>query len=611
MSDFWLFITCLALYLAIPLWTVIKEERQRTANNERHAAHARAMARLQAKYNAVPLGHRHGKHEVIALGRLNDDNFYLVRTGEDTFTAYALIRFDGDGKVHRVQSAYARPDLSASTHLDIGKRNQEAITHPAVLVAGSSALPWHTEDLHGYRGEIATDVIFTFADRSLARVKPLVAKDIRDEDDRCRHEAVEADQRREQAIYERRQKLLGLECWDTDAASLNGVFKRFADGDTQHRDVIEARHNQMMANYNSELDKLNFHALPDDGRRMFLPVFLGIRVGSSYPVLDLEASYPQYGELVYICRNGPADAVPWREKAIQIDRYLGDRWTATELDGTRIKLSRLPSLPAKLPFEQRYLRHSQLFLGIDIAKAQPFYVPLTKMTHTLVCGQTGSGKSVGLNQLQRSLLHNLDDIAEIAACDLKGGVDLARFAGLSPKIKVVDSYADMHDLAERWVSIMKARFADMRAKGETNTTGGYRILIVDEFSEIGGYEPTKEEKPRHNKLIANLALLAQQGRAAGIRMILQTQAPTADYLPTMIMKNLATIMCYRMNSRQNISAVFAGYGDSLPADPASFKAGEYLLANGATGELAHIRTTACHEHDIEALKACLPPAHAA
>jgi len=564
---------------------------------------------------AIDVGTQKGNHIVVAKGPLNSGITYILCRGVSGDNAdYLLLLHDRFGAVVEVKSARNHLILEKRLHLPIGFHAHEHIVYPASNTDRTWSPGWidYTKtvklDQNPYRDpEPTVELLFRLTEERQKQRDAL--------EDSLNLERVSAEVRAplsEPVINSTPSPHWSdQERWLFDHGKFSGVFERWKTASEEHRNGIRDRLADLSVNHDASLNRVDFHALPDDGRLMCLPLYLGIKVGGRHPLLDFDSSDPDAGRLVYISRYGPADAGPWRERAQQIGRYLGGRWAVRELDGTRIELMRLPELPTIIPFERRYLRSGSVFCGIDMMTTSPIHIPLAKMTHMLVCGQTGSGKSVGLNQLQRSLLHNIDNIAEIAACDLKGGVDLARFAGLSPKIKFVDSYADMHELAERWVGIMKARFAEMRAKGETNTTSNYRILIVDEFSEIGGYEPTKEEKPRHNKLIANLALLAQQGRAAGIRLILQTQAPTADHLPTTIMKNLPSVMCYRMNSRQNISAVFLGYGDNLPADPAAFKAGEYLFANGATGELTHVRTTACHEHDVEALKACLPPSIAA
>lgn len=269
-----------------------------------------------------------------------------------------------------------------------------------------------------------------------------------------------------------------------DLSNLANVLGRWRTGCPTRRETIESSYAQTLDAHEREDRPIDFHALPFEGWVMFLPAFLDLKVGGSHPRYDFVRSNPPAGEFVFISHRGPADPVRWQPMLPLINRYLGDTWKVDVLDGTSIVLSRRPELPALIHFTPSLLRKGEVLFGFDQLTGHPYYVPLARLTHVLVGGQSGVGKSVLLNQCLRSLLFNLDLIDELVLVDLKGGVELSRYKALSPKIRFIKTYDELPALAEDLVATMYQRLDTLEQNGELQVKTGFRIVIIDEFAAI-------------------------------------------------------------------------------------------------------------------------------
>lgn len=394
-----------------------------------------------------------------------------------------------------------------------------------------------------------------------------------------------------------------------DYSHLDGVLARWKTGCALRRQFIHDHFIATLRNHESDERRIDFHSLPFEGKLIYLPAFLDIKVGGSIPRYDFARSNPASHEFVYVTHHGPADAARWRALLPLANRYLGDAWKVEPLDGTSLVLSKMPVLPNIIPFAHNLLRKGEVLFGFDQMTAAPYYVPLAKLTHVLVGGQSGVGKSVLLNQCLRSLLFNLDLIDELVLVDLKGGVELSRYKALSPKIRFIKSYDDLPELAENLVTTMYERLDDLEQRGELAVRNGFRIVIIDEFAAIQQRTfKGKEDKERHQALLANLNLLSQQARAAGIKLWAQLQKPTADNMDTSFRTNLQSVLCFFMPVKANAASMF-GELEGLPADPTLLGKGEFVFRDDAQNRTVLLKSAFCDEQDIDGLRAAVHPDH--
>ncbi|MDH2924048.1 DNA translocase FtsK [Nicoletella semolina] len=216
-------------------------------------------------------------------------------------------------------------------------------------------------------------------------------------------------------------------------------------------------------------------------------------------------------------------------------------------------------------------------LGKDIS-GQPIVVDMAKMPHLLVAGQTGGGKSVGVNTMILSLLFKLTP-------------EQVRFIMIDPKVVELSIYNDIPHLltpvvtdmkkaenALRWaVEEMERRYQLVSYVQVRNIEGynakleqaeamnmpiknpywkpsdsmdldapalqkmSYIVLIVDEFADLMMSAGKRVEE--------HIMRIAQKARAVGIHLILATQRPSTDVITGVIKANIPSRIAFTVASQ--------------------------------------------------------------
>lgn len=182
---------------------------------------------------------------------------------------------------------------------------------------------------------------------------------------------------------------------------------------------------------------------------------------------------------------------------------------------------------------------------------------MQKLTHLLVAGTTGSGKSVCLNSIILSIIYKASpEDVKIVLIDPKR-VEFSNYEALPhlvmPKI-VCDTQKAINTLA--WaVDEMERRFeilglARVKNIDEFNQTqdvldGKIRkmpfiVIIVDELADL----MMTGKKEVEDKIVR----LAQKARAAGIHLILATQRPSTDVVTGLIKSNFPSRISFSVAS---------------------------------------------------------------
>lgn len=356
---------------------------------------------------------------------------------------------------------------------------------------------------------------------------------------------------------------------------LAGSVALHARTDPETRRMIEGRYLDLLRNMHEapapgiKPYRVDFDALPPEARPYLLAPYLGLVVGNSFPRLCLKRSAPERGRLTFVVSGGPVDLTDWRPHLSAVDAWLGGNWTIENHTATTVSLIRRDPLPDIIPFDPAMLKAGHLFLGIDVETRKPFHVPLSEMTHTLVCGTTGMGKSNGLHVLVRSLLHNIDHFTAVHLVCGKGGVAFRRYTGIHPKVKTYSEPEELWQLTQELVAEMKTRNARMAREGRENTHDGFIALVIDEFGAFNTSDTADRKSAKykaHEAFMANMMHLGKRGRSTGIRLVLTVQEPTERDISTGIKSVLPTVMAYRLPMVQHATSVF-GELQGLPMDP--------------------------------------------
>ena len=147
--------------------------------------------------------------------------------------------------------------------------------------------------------------------------------------------------------------------------------------------------------------------------------------------------------------------------------------------------------------------------------------------HTLVAGATGSGKSGILSAIVASFAPRPD--VALLAIDLKR----VEVAAIRPRCsRVADTLPEAHALLTWLVQEMERRWLSMARDGVRSWSALKIVLIIDEFAAVAAVDPLQpDQKQAASEATQRLGLvdaIAARGRAAGIELLICTQAPAAE-----------------------------------------------------------------------------------
>ena len=195
-------------------------------------------------------------------------------------------------------------------------------------------------------------------------------------------------------------------------------------------------------------------------------------------------------------------------------------------------------------------------LGKDIT-GEAKVCDLRKLTHMLVAGTTGSGKSVCLNALIVSMMYKAspEDLRFILVDPKR--VEFAIFNGM-PHLMLPDVISEpekalnalnwcIKEMERRYGIIEEARVKNLKEYNETtDVLNGTKpklpliVVIVDELADLMMYNKREVEE--------KILKLAQKSRAAGIHLVLATQRPSVDVITGTIKGNLPSRIAFAVTS---------------------------------------------------------------
>jgi len=215
-----------------------------------------------------------------------------------------------------------------------------------------------------------------------------------------------------------------------------------------------------------------------------------------------------------------------------------------------------------------------LILGKTI-DGTPFAADLAKMPHLLIAGQTGSGKSVGINAMLCSIL-------------MRNSPDQCKLILIDPKMVEMGIYADIpHLLTPVVTDPLKAanalRWAVDEMERRYRLLASHRVRNLDHFNQAvkdGSISAEEFDEPlmplpfivvcidemadlmmvARGEVEESVARLAQKSRAIGIHLILATQRPSVDIITGVIKSNLPSRLAYRVAQRNDSRIILDANG---------------------------------------------------
>ena len=209
--------------------------------------------------------------------------------------------------------------------------------------------------------------------------------------------------------------------------------------------------------------------------------------------------------------------------------------------------------------------------------------------HMLICGATGSGKSVSiLSTIEYAMCAGIEDVYIF---DPK--YEFCKYS--SPKVKV---FNEIEDIEKQMAELVK----DMQSRAKLGTHKK-TLIVFDEFADavsasrsgaaldikeevqVGFYAPKKDMPPqpkyairtvgRNKSLEENLKILLQKGRSLGFRIMAATQRASVNVITGDAKVNFPVQVCFRVPKEIDSKVVIdeagaeslAGRGDGLIKSP--------------------------------------------
>lgn len=196
---------------------------------------------------------------------------------------------------------------------------------------------------------------------------------------------------------------------------------------------------------------------------------------------------------------------------------------------------------------------------------------LAKMPHLLIGGTTGAGKTVFLYGLLASLLHShpQPDTLRLVLSTSKRE-DFSFFEGvqhLEGKDVLDDAAAAVallqgaiqDEFASRAARLTEARCRDIVAynRKPANRMVPF-IIVVDEFADLADQLGT--ERRARAAFYTSIRRIAQMGRSRGMHLVLCTQRPSAELLPSDIRSLMNCRVAFRVNKREDSRMIIDDFG---------------------------------------------------
>lgn len=263
--------------------------------------------------------------------------------------------------------------------------------------------------------------------------------------------------------------------------------------------------------------------------------------------------------------------------------YQGKSYLAIESGKVREK---------DLLFDSKYLDGSKIPLGVDnFNQTIVWDINNPSTPHMLVCGSTGSGKSVSLiSTLEYAMLCDFD---AIEIFDPK--FEFTKYK--SPKISVYNDIDDIETVMETMVEEMNAlvktgkkkktliifdEFADAVSASKSGKELDIKEMVQTGERKVGKgvfahYVPKMELKTVGTKksLEENLKIILQKGRSSGYRVIAATQRASVKVITGDAKVNFPVQICFKVPKEVDSKVVIdeagaeslSGKGDGLIKSP--------------------------------------------
>ena len=213
-------------------------------------------------------------------------------------------------------------------------------------------------------------------------------------------------------------------------------------------------------------------------------------------------------------------------------------------------------------------------VGVDGA-GRSVALPMRNLGNVLVAGLPGAGKSELLASMIAGVLRQSPDgrRAQVAVVDTKlvSFGNLPNMAGLwqPPALDIGDAQAliwqVLGEVRRRYELLHNARVRSLEElQATTGETLPYLTVVVDEVADL----TCDVDKKRQADFLASATEIGRKGRACGVSLVMATQRPSADTIPSTLRNLAGAAVAFRLAKADDSRLVLGGAGaESLPSLP--------------------------------------------
>lgn len=243
----------------------------------------------------------------------------------------------------------------------------------------------------------------------------------------------------------------------------------------------------------------------------------------------------------------------WRSKKEQLEMYFNVEIVSIQQDKQNNRIIQIlikkADLPTYIEYDYEISKENDTYV-LGVGYNGYITIDLNKNAHTIIAGETGSGKSNILKLLvYQSLVKNFS----VVLIDFKRGVSFSNFSNM---VEIVYEHEKAAETLEKMVEETKRRLDLFRStkvdniidynKISTLKNLSREIIFIDELAELLNIR----DKELSNRLYDALETLTRLSRAVGIHLIIGIQRPDSTIVNGQIKNNISCRVCGRFVDKE-------------------------------------------------------------